>query len=97
MNSYLSSGFCETHTDTYYEEGRYEKSDAVYGGSGNDLDGRDRDGLDRNVWAQSGPVSWWQAENNAKDSVDSNHGTLVGGGYMEGAVGQAFSLDGVDM
>jgi len=51
-------------------------------------------GLDRNAWAQSGPVSWWKGEGNADDSADSNPGTLVSGGYMAGAVGQAFSLDG---
>lgn len=42
----------------------------------------------------TGLVSWWKAEGNANDSADGNDGTLVGGSYMEGVVGQAFSLDG---
>jgi len=39
-------------------------------------------------------VSWWRAENNANDSVGSNTGTLHGGTYAPGRVGQAFSFDG---
>ncbi len=44
-----------------------------------------------------GLVSWWQAEGNANDSADGNHGTLQGGvTFAPGQVGQAFSFDGVD-
>lgn len=39
-------------------------------------------------------VSWWRAENNVNDSVGSNTGTLHGGTYVPGRVGQAFSFDG---
>ena len=40
-------------------------------------------------------VSWWRAENDARDSVGSNHGTLQGGvTYAAGPAGQAFSFDG---
>ncbi len=43
----------------------------------------------------SGLVTWWQGAGNALDSVDSNHGTLVGNTtYAPGKVGQAFSFDG---
>ena len=43
----------------------------------------------------SGLVSWWQAESNALDNADSNHGTLVGNAaYAGGRVGQAFTFDG---
>ncbi len=45
----------------------------------------------------SGMVSWWRAENNANDSVGTNHGTLQNGAtFATGKVGQAFSFDGVD-
>lgn len=52
------------------------------------------------AWAQSGTptseglISWWKGEDNTLDSKDSNPGNLVNGGYMPGAVGQAFSLNG---
>ncbi|MDR3413534.1 MAG: immunoglobulin domain-containing protein, partial [Formivibrio sp.] len=43
----------------------------------------------------SGIVAWWQAENNALDSVGTNNGVPIGGiTYTSGKVGQAFSLDG---
>ena len=46
---------------------------------------------------QTGLVSHWAADANAMDSVDGNHGSLVGGAtYDAGLIGQAFSLDGVD-
>src|SRR5262249_40896258 len=42
-------------------------------------------------------VSWWRAEGNASDSVDSNSGTLVNGAtFTAGKVGQAFTFDGVN-
>lgn len=42
-------------------------------------------------------VSWWQAEDNAQDSKDGNHGTLQGGaGFAPGLVGKAFKLNGID-
>ncbi|MCX8027257.1 MAG: DUF1566 domain-containing protein, partial [Thermodesulfovibrionales bacterium] len=45
----------------------------------------------------SNMVSWWRAEDNASDSVGTNHGTLINGAtYATGKVGKAFSLDGVD-
>jgi len=44
-----------------------------------------------------GMISYWQAENNATDSYNINHGTLTNGAtFAEGKVGQAFSLDGID-
>src|SRR5207244_1774020 len=44
-----------------------------------------------------GLVSWWRAESNANDYVDSNNGTLQNGAtFAPGEVGQAFSFDGVD-
>jgi hypothetical protein len=47
--------------------------------------------------APSGLVSWWRAESNALDSVDSNHGTLMNGvTFATGEVGQAFSLNGTN-
>lgn len=43
----------------------------------------------------SGTVSLWKGENNANDSVGSNHGTLVGNTtYATGTNGNAFSFDG---
>lgn len=42
-------------------------------------------------------ISWWQAEGNADDFVDGNHGLLVHGAtFAPGLVHQAFSFDGVD-
>lgn len=40
-------------------------------------------------------VSWWQAEGDSSDSVDSNNGTPIGTvTFAPGQVGQAFSLTG---
>jgi hypothetical protein len=45
----------------------------------------------------AGLVSWWRAENDARDSVGTHHGTLQNGaGFAPGKAGQAFSFDGVD-
>src|SRR6185436_7888237 len=39
--------------------------------------------------------SWWRAESNTVDSVDSNHGTLTGNAtFGVGRVGQGFVFDG---
>ena len=43
-----------------------------------------------------GCVSWWPAQNNALDIVGTNNGTLNGGSYAAGEVGQAFSLSGTN-
>ena len=41
--------------------------------------------------APAGLVSWWRAEGNALDSIDTNNGVLNGGiGFAPGEVGQAF-------
>src|SRR5437879_8684153 len=43
----------------------------------------------------SGIVSWWPAESNAADVVDSNSGTLQPEtSYVTGKVGRAFHFDG---
>jgi hypothetical protein len=43
----------------------------------------------------AGAVGWWRAENDARDSIGSNHGALRNGaGFSSGNVGQAFALDG---
>ncbi len=48
-----------------------------------------------NITAIASPVSLWSAENNANDSIGSNHGTLVNGTtFGPGAIGQAFRFDG---
>ncbi len=45
----------------------------------------------------SGLVSWWRADATAKDSMGSNHGTLLNGAkHVSGQVGRAFAFDGVD-
>src|SRR5262249_41470111 len=46
----------------------------------------------------SGPlVGWWPAEGNASDIQGGNNGTLQGGmTFSAGAVGQAFSFNGID-
>src|SRR6266853_2478747 len=45
--------------------------------------------------APTGLVSWWSAEGNANDSVDSNNGVLQGGTtFAPGEVGQAFNFNG---
>ncbi len=47
--------------------------------------------------ASSGLISWWRAEGNGWDSVDTNSGSVLNGAsYADGKVGQALSLDGVD-
>ncbi len=45
----------------------------------------------------SGMVSWWRGQDDANDSVGTNHGTMMNGAtFAPGKVGQAFSFDGVD-
>jgi hypothetical protein len=45
----------------------------------------------------AGMIHWWGADNNARDLVGTDDGTLVGGTtYAAGTVGQAFSFDGTD-
>ncbi len=45
----------------------------------------------------SSMFSWWRAENNANDSIGTNHGTLMNdAAFAAGRVGQAFSFDGVN-
>jgi hypothetical protein len=42
-------------------------------------------------------VGWWRFDGNAADSSEnSNHGTLIDGGYELGRYGEALILDGVD-
>jgi len=44
-----------------------------------------------------GLISWWRAENNALDSISTNHGVLTNGAtFAAGTVGQTFVLDGVN-
>ncbi|MGV6826102.1 MAG: LamG domain-containing protein [bacterium] len=48
-----------------------------------------------NAMPTNGLVSYWNADGNALDSQDGNHGTLNNGaGYASGINGEAFSLDG---
>ncbi|MFH1725560.1 MAG: PKD domain-containing protein [Elusimicrobiota bacterium] len=45
--------------------------------------------------ASSGLVSWWRGEDDARDSADGNHGTLINSAtFAPGMAGWAFSLDG---
>jgi len=45
--------------------------------------------------APTGLVSWWRAENNSVDSVDSNNGTVAGNtSFVLGRFGQGFRFDG---
>ncbi|MGH7972113.1 MAG: LamG-like jellyroll fold domain-containing protein, partial [Limisphaerales bacterium] len=47
--------------------------------------------------AQTGMVSWWQAEGDAGDSIGANSGTLVNGpGFASGYVGEAFRFTGAN-
>lgn len=42
-------------------------------------------------------ISWWRAENNARDAIATNNGTLIGGvKFVGGVVGKAFSFNGAD-
>lgn len=41
-------------------------------------------------------TSRWPAEGNANDVEGAHHGTVMGAAFMPGAVGEAFSFDGVD-
>src|SRR5262245_6059527 len=44
-----------------------------------------------------GPISLWKAENDARDSIGPNDGSLQNGAtFAAGLVGQAFSFDGID-
>jgi len=46
---------------------------------------------------QKSLVAWWKAENDALDSVSTNHGTLANSpAFAPGKVGQAFAFDGVN-
>ncbi|HJT81552.1 MAG TPA: LamG-like jellyroll fold domain-containing protein, partial [Chthoniobacterales bacterium] len=43
----------------------------------------------------AGTAAWWRAENNAQDSIGTNHGTLQNGAtFATGKVGQAFNFNG---
>jgi hypothetical protein len=43
-----------------------------------------------------GLLAWWRAENNARDSIGTNDGTMLNGAtFAAGKVGSAFSFDGV--
>ncbi|WP_035614129.1 LamG-like jellyroll fold domain-containing protein [Haloferula sp. BvORR071] len=45
----------------------------------------------------AGIMGWWRAQNDAQDSIGTNHGTLTNGAtFAAGKSGNAFSLDGVD-
>src|SRR5262249_42415346 len=45
----------------------------------------------------AGLISWWRAENNALDTIGTNHGVLTNGAtFAAGMVGQTFALDGVN-
>jgi hypothetical protein len=47
--------------------------------------------------APPGIISWWRAENDALDSVSTNHGVLTNGAtFAAGKVGQSFLLDGTN-
>jgi hypothetical protein len=46
------------------------------------------------VPAPAGLVSWWQAESNANDTVDGNHGLAQGVTYANGEVGKALAFTG---
>ncbi len=47
--------------------------------------------------APPGMLAWWRADNNAFDSIGTNHGTLINGAtFAPGKVGSAFSLNGVN-
>jgi hypothetical protein len=48
------------------------------------------------VPVRQGLVSWWRADGNAQDASGTNHGTMIGGGFVSGVRGQAFSFDGDD-
>lgn len=44
-----------------------------------------------------GLVAWWSGDGHARDLVGKHHGTMNGGvTFAPGAVGQAFSFDGID-
>jgi hypothetical protein len=44
----------------------------------------------------AGLVGWWRGEGDAKDSIGTNHGTLVNGvGFVAGEVGQAFNFTAI--
>jgi len=50
-----------------------------------------------NTAAIATPISLWNADGNAYDSVGSNDGTLINGAtFSPGEIGQAFSLDGAN-
>jgi hypothetical protein len=49
------------------------------------------------VTPAAGITSWWRAENNAQDSIGTNHGTLQNGAtFTTGKVGQAFNFTGTN-
>ncbi len=48
------------------------------------------------VTPAAGITSWWRAENNAQDSIGTNHGTLNGVSLTTGKVSQAFNFTGTN-
>ena len=51
----------------------------------------------RVIQTPSGLISWWRAEVNALDTINTNHGVLTNGvTFAAGPVGQSFVFDGVN-
>jgi hypothetical protein len=48
----------------------------------------------QSILAPTNLINWWSAEGNARDLVNTNHGTPQNISYAAGKVGQAFSFDG---
>jgi hypothetical protein len=89
-----SSGLCVNGTDSCVAG---QPSSEVCDGRDNDCDGLVDNGVvPCCVTPSSSIVAWWSGDGNAMDLVGSNHGTLSGGtSFASGAVGEAFSFDGV--
>jgi hypothetical protein len=87
--------------DRFHIAGEFNSAIFIDGGGGvNTLDygAFESDATVQNINTSfGGQISLYNAEGNALDSVDGNHGTLVGGvTFAEGRIGQAFSFDGMD-
>lgn len=44
----------------------------------------------------AGTISWWRGENDAQDSIGTNHGTVNTATFTAGKVGQAFNFNGTN-
>lgn len=87
----VSASFSPTNVGTKSTSLRINSNDAAMLSKDIALTGT---GVAQVIQSYDPNVSWWRAENNVNDSVGSNNGSMTGGAYAPGRLGQSFSFDG---